>query len=126
MIRPFDTLFEGDSEQTATYCLPPWTHGNVVDLAFTLQGINFEDEAELVVDEVEIISDPRCGTATDLLDPGFDSAPNRWPGADVDEPRNAVTVVNDPARANPPAGAGLLELRYGANDAWVEALNWVC
>jgi hypothetical protein len=122
--RQFDALFGDGSEQTATYCLPPWTHGNVVDLAFTLRGINFEDEAELVVDNVEIIEDSRCGTATDLVDPSFDSAPNRWPGADVYGRQNAVTVVNDPGRAHPP-GAGLLELRYAANDAWVQALNWV-
>ena len=43
----------------------------------------------------------------------------------MDDPRNAVTVVNDPVRAHPPAGAGLLELRYGDNDAWVQAEHWV-
>ena len=126
--RPFDTLYGDGSAQTATYCLPPWTHGNVVDLAFTLQGGYFEDEAELVVDDVEIISDPRCGTSTDLLDPSFDSAPNRWPGASViyeDEPRSSVKVINDPERARPPNGPGVLELRYEANDARIDAATWV-
>ena len=126
--RPFDTLLGDGTAQTATYCLPPWTHGNVVDLAFTLQGGYFADEAELVVDDVEIVSDPRCGTSTDLLDPSFDSAPNRWPGASLtyeDEPRSSIRVLNDPDRAHPPNGPGLLELRYGANDARLDAATWV-
>jgi len=122
-----DTLFSDGTKQTATYCLPPWTHGNVSDLSFILQGGDFADEAELVVDNVEIIDDPRCGDSTDLLDPSFDSAPNRWPGVDItfeEEPRSSVRVVNDPTRANPP-GSGLLELRYGSNHARLETHHYV-
>jgi hypothetical protein len=126
-IRPLDALFSGGTEQTVTYCLPPWTHGNVSDLSFVLQGGFFADEAELVVDNVEIINDPRCGDSTDLLDPSFDSAPNRWPGVAIryeEEPKSSVNVINDPARAHPP-GSGLLELRYGSNQARLEAQHYV-
>ena len=126
-VRALDTLFGDGTPQTTTYCLPPWTHGNVVDLSFVLQGGFFADEAELIVDNVEIISDPRCGDSSDLLDPGFDSAPNRWPGVAVrfeEEPSSSVKVLNDPARAYPP-GAGVLELRYARNDARLESQHWV-
>jgi hypothetical protein len=126
-VRTLDSLFSDGAEQTATYCLPPWTHGNVAELSFVLQGGFFADEAELVIDDVEIISDPRCGDSSDLLDPSFDSAPNRWPGVAIlyeDEPSSSVKVINDPARAHPP-GSGLLELRYARNDARLEAQHYV-
>jgi hypothetical protein len=126
-VRPLDELSSDGAPQIATYCLPPWTHGNVVDLSFVLSGGLFGDEAELVVDNVEVVSDPRCGTARDLLDPSFDSAPNRWPGAGMlytGEPSSSVDVRNDPDLARPP-GSGLLELRYARNDARLTAHHWV-
>ena len=110
-----------------TYCLPPWTHGNVVDLSFVLLTGSAADEAELIVDDVELLSDSRCGNSTDLLDPSFDSAPIRWPGVSISpqaEPFSSVSVLNDPGLANPP-GAGVLELRYARNDAFVEVQTWV-
>jgi hypothetical protein len=124
--RPLGVLFGEDAPQTATYCLPPWTHGNVVDLSFVLRGGSSADEAELIVDEVEMFSDSRCGDSTDLLDPSFDSAPIEWPGVVLwqDEPSGSVNVLDDPGRAHPP-GAGVLELRYARNDVFVEAQTWV-
>jgi hypothetical protein len=126
-VRALDMLFGDGGAQTATYCLPPWTHGNVVDLSFVPRGGFFADEAELVIDNVEMISDPRCGDSVDLLDPSFDSAPNRWPGVAIryeEEPSSSVNVLNDPGRAHPP-GSGLLELRYAHNDARFEAQHYV-
>ena len=125
--RPMDALSTDGSPQTSTYCLPPWTHGNLVDLSFAMLGGLFADEAELIVDNVEIISDPRCGDSSDLLDPSFDSAPNRWPGVSVtsrEDPTSSVNVLNDPGRAHPP-GSGVLELRYARNDERFEAQHWV-
>ena len=125
--RTLDSLFGDGAPRVVTYCLPPWTHGNVVDLSFAMQSGLFEDEAELVVDNVEIFSDPRCGTSTDLLDPGFDSAPNRWPGALVRRGQGSVSsvqLVDDPDRARPP-GSGALELMYTNNKARLDAHEWV-
>lgn len=126
-IRPLDALIGDGIGRTSTYCLPPRTQGNVVDLSFRTQGGFFADEAELIVDNVEIVSDPRCGDSEDLLDPSFDSAPNRWPGVAIlfeEEPSSSVQLINDPNRANPP-GAGALELRYASNKARLEAQTWV-
>lgn len=125
VVRPLDVL-EGDGRpKTSTYCLPPWTQGNVADLSFIVRSES-EEGAELLVDNLEIISDERCGDSADVLDPGFDSAPNRWPGVlvSVAEPGSGVRVLNDPARAHPP-GAGLLELSYASNALRLEAQTWV-
>ncbi len=126
VVRPLDTLSSGDDPQTSTYCLPPWTQGNVADLSFTLRGGFFEDEAELVVDRVEIISEERCGDSADVLDPSFDSAPHRWPGTlvSIGESGSGVRVINEPALAHPP-GSGLLEVSYASTDSRLEAQTWV-
>lgn len=114
--------FLGTGEpETFTYCLAPWTHGSVVDLSFTpVEAGDFVANAnELVVDDVEVISDPRCGDSTDLLDPSFDSAPNRWPAViQLGTDGNAVRILNDPERARPP-GSGVLELSYTSNQSYV-------
>jgi len=125
VVRPLDVL-SGDGEpRTSTYCLPPWTHGNVADLSFVLRAEG-DAEGELVVDSIELISDERCGDSAGLLDPSFDSAPNRWAGAlvSVAETGSGVRVLNDPARARAP-GAGLLELSYASNASRLEAQTWV-
>lgn len=129
---PLGPLFGDGSAQVTTYCLPPWTFGNVVDLTFAaaasradFAGIDWE----LVVDNVEIISDARCGESTDLLDPSFDSAPNEWPGAHLVspvEPANPVRVIHDPSRARPP-GEGVLELQYSSSKSsyYAQFFVWV-
>ncbi len=126
-IRVLDVLFSDGTAQVPSYCLPPWTYGNVVDLSFTTSAGRPPNEAELVVDNIEVFSDPRCGSSGDLLDPSFDSAPNRWPGLEIafeDEQVSAVTLIEDAARARPP-GEGALEIRYGSNQARLEAQTWV-
>jgi len=125
--EPFDKLVGDGTGKTHTYCLPPWTHGGVHELTFMEQYARAEDTAELIVDNVEIISDPRCGESEDLFDPSFDSAPNRWPGVGIAvEEGSAVTVVDDPERARPP-GPGVLELRYASNQSRLTArtLVWI-
>jgi hypothetical protein len=110
----WDTLIADGAEQTYTYCLPPWTHGNVVELAFFQERTDnyLDEEGELVVDQVELISDEKCGASTDLLDPGFDAASNRWPHATVARgAEDSVQLLNDPGLARPP-GSGVLALTY--------------
>ena len=43
-------------------------------LSFSLPDVG-STEVELVIDDVEITTDPDCGTDEDLLDPSFESAP---------------------------------------------------
>ena len=127
VVEPLDTLVGDGKGTTNTYCLPQWTHGSVQELAFTEQYARAEDTAELIVDNVELFSDPRCGESPDLLDPSFDAAPNRWPGVHmIAEEGSAVTILDDPQRARPP-GPGVLELRYASNQSRLTARTrvWV-
>jgi hypothetical protein len=120
-INGLDTLIADGAEHTYTYCLPPWTHGNVVELAFAhlLAGDFASKDSELVVDAVELISDPKCGRNENLLDPSFDSAPNRWPHVrQLRTSGNGVRLLNDAERAHPP-GAGAIELTFETNQALV-------
>lgn len=128
-VSQLDTLVSDGAEDTYTYCLPPWTHGNIIELAFVQERTDdfVEEESELVVDEVELISDLKCGDSEDLLDPSFDSAPNRWPHArQVGAPGNSVRLLNDAQLAHPP-GEGVLALNYENNQALVAmgARLWV-
>jgi hypothetical protein len=110
----WDTLVGDGTEHTHTYCLPPWTHGNAVQLAFyqTRSSDYIAPEGELIVDDVELISDAKCGVSQDLLDPSFDAAPNRWPHVQLaDNPLNTVQLLNDPGLAHPP-GDGVLAFTY--------------
>lgn len=118
--HPLDTLVGTGVAETATYCLPPYTHGNVLDLFFGSAGAL---ESELFIDEVEVVPDSRCGTSTNLLDPDFDSAPNRWPGVTTSS-GTKVAVIDDAARALPP-GSGVLEVRYTNNMARANVDHWV-
>jgi hypothetical protein len=93
----------------------------VVDLAFTAveEGDFVANESELVVDDVRVISDPRCGDSTDVLDPSFDSAPNRWPAViQLGTAGNSVRVLNDSKRARPP-GSGVLEISYASSESYI-------
>jgi hypothetical protein len=108
------------------YCLPPWTYGSVVELWFlplsgTLAG-------EFVVDDVKVVNDERCGRSTTMLDPHFDSSPNRWPGAlwgqtgsAVDEP---VQVVAGRGRSGAPED-GAVVLSYATSRALIVFNQWV-
>jgi len=118
----WDTLVGDGTEQTYTYCLPPWTHGNAVELAFYQQrSTNYlAAEGELIVDEVELISDAKCGVSQDLLDPSFDAASNRWPHVQLaDSASDSVQLLNDAELAHPP-GEGVLALTYETEPSLVQ------
>jgi hypothetical protein len=99
--RQLDTLVGSNSPTTFTYCLPPWAHGSVLDLSFSLPS---EDvgETELIVDDVLLVDDASCGVSARVLDPGFDSRPNRWPGSRVSSLLESVTLEEEP---NPEVGS---------------------
>ena len=123
-VNPLNFLTGDGNEHHHTYCLPPWTHGSVVELWFMPQSAAIL--GELVVDDVQVISDSRCGDSADVLDPAFDSAPNRWPGvayggAGVEEP---VRVLDD-AESGSPSGGGAVALSYASSRAILTFHNWV-
>ncbi|RLB37732.1 MAG: hypothetical protein DRH30_12705 [Deltaproteobacteria bacterium] len=128
--RTLDSLFVDGASSVHTYCLPPRTFGNVLELYFAMQPSPSADEAELVVDDVEVISEPSCGESLDILDPGFDSAPNRWPGVYIFERSgfpmgvDEVRIIDDPNRARPPGG-GALEVSYASSHAFIDMQTWV-
>jgi len=123
---PLDDVYGNGSEVNYLYCLPPWTHGNVVDLIFKNFGDNLlDDSSEFAVDDVEIVSEARCGTSTDLLDPGFDAGqPIRIMGVTNFTPDQAVTLRTEPSLSRTGEG-GVLELSYWSEEAvgWFE--TWV-
>jgi hypothetical protein len=110
--RHVDTLAGTESPLNRIYCLPPWTHGSELELSFSLPESN-SAEVELVIDDVGITTDPDCGSDEDLLDPGFESAPNEWFGASVSSSFEAVILQSDADLAL--TGQGLMELRYDEN-----------
>jgi hypothetical protein len=109
--RVMDTLVGAGGERNHVYCLPPWTHGAVVDLSFALPDDGRSEAVELAVDNVRIVSDDRCSDFDGLLDPGFESAPNRWIGASLGSSDQRVNMKPEPAVAH--SGNGVLELSYG-------------
>jgi hypothetical protein len=124
--RVIDTLVgEGDWRE-ATYCLPPWTHGNSVELAFVPYLESFDNATELVVDDVELTTEERCGSATDLLDPEFDSTPMLWPGRydfGSETDGGSIRVLEDEENAQ--TGRGVLQMRYTANDQTLRFEHWM-
>ncbi len=124
--RPVDTLVGDDSWRSYAYCLPPWTHGNVLDLAFFPATADSTIATELVVEDVELFSDDRCGDSPELLDPGFDSAPNRWHGvSDLGSQTTgeSITLRDDAELAR--TGRGVLEMTYTANDQLLRFETWL-
>lgn len=121
--RRLDKLMGTESGLNYIYCLPPWTHGTVLDLSFSLPDDN-SSAVELVVDDIAITSDSDCGDYADLLDPSFESAPNRW-FASVSSPVETVLLESNASLAR--SGKGLLELRHeNANaELSMEAYVWV-
>jgi len=109
--RVFDTLVGDGGEESNVYCLPPWTHGAVVDLSFALPEDGFTEAVELTVDDVRVVSDPRCSQSDGLHEPGFESAPNSWIGASLRSLDQRVEMKSQPQRAR--NGSGFLELSYG-------------
>lgn len=121
-IQPHD----GNGEwRTETYCLPPWTHGSVVEVWFN--PVSSSNVGELVVDDVAVSLSTRCGRSTDLLDPGFDSAPGSWPGVGEQTTpgiEDAVRVI-DAGDDGSPSGGGALSIRYATSDSRVTVNHWV-
>jgi len=120
--RQLDTLAGTGSGLPYIYCLPPWTHGSELDVSFSLpdDGVG---SVELVVDDVRITSDPDCGTEPDLLDPGFESAPNRWLGASVGSSQETVVLQENNQLAR--SGKGLLEFTYEREGATLAMETYV-
>lgn len=128
--RQLDTLVGNGEWSEATYCLPPWTHGNLVDLSFSIDlptgDESFDAQAEFVVDDVELVPDlDKCEDNPAVLDPSFDSSPNRWPGVLIssDATESRIRVLDDPGAAR--SGAGLMEFEYSRSDADMTAEFWV-
>jgi hypothetical protein len=122
---PLDDAYGNDSDVNYLYCLPPWTHGNVLDLIFKNLGDNSLDGlSELAIDDVEIVSDARCGASTDLLDPGFDAGPIRIMGVTNFTSDQAATLRTESELSRTDDG-GVLELSYWNEAAvmWLE--TWV-
>lgn len=107
--RRVDTLVGTGSGLNFIYCLPPWTYGSVLDLSFSLPAAG-PDEPTLIVDDVRIVQDDDCGSTAELLDPSFESAPNRWPGAAVDSTLSSVLLDRSDTLAR--TGSGFLEFGY--------------
>lgn len=110
---PTAAINAGDS---VSYCLPPWTHGNVVDLTFSLVDASSSTNTDLVVDNVVVLSEePTCEGSAELLDPGFESAPGHWLGSYLVGSQNQnVRTQTENVRT----GAGALEMEY-----WTTAPN---
>lgn len=124
--RSLGTLAGSGGWERGFYCLPPWTHGSVVDLSFQL-GDRMRPEGEpteLVVDDLEIVLDERCSSAPDIFDPGFESAPIDRTGVTFRlTTEQSVRTVNDSTRAH--SGDGFLEITYRTTDASVLFETWV-
>lgn len=128
--RSASTLVGTGAAETAHFCLPASTRGNVVNVRFTTSGgsglcsdiLNYD----LSVDDVRLVSDPNCGTAGDLFDPGFESAPTPLLlGYKSSVKWQQVNALDDPTRAH--SGSGLLQFVQQTfcnssaytNDLWV-------
>ena len=109
--RALETLVGAGGGRDYTYCLPPWTHGAVVDLSFALPDDGRSDAVALIVDEVRVVSDDRCDDVNGMLDRGFESAPNRWIGTALSSSDQRASMKPEAASAR--TGNGVLELSYG-------------
>lgn len=122
-----DTLRGDGTAQRYSYCLPPWMHGNSLDLTFSFAGNLTEGEQVLDVDDVEVYADPACANSIDFTDPGFDAVAHRRPGTviSISSLESPVQVINDPGLS---AGSpGLLEISYSSNQDSIRLLEkfWV-
>lgn len=116
-MAPLGTLVGTGEWRQVSYCLPPWTHGVSLSLGFRPATLSTDPATELVVDDVELVSDSRCGAREDIFDPGFDSAPNQWPGVydfGSEISGESIAIVEDASLAR--TGRGVLEMTYTAND----------
>jgi hypothetical protein len=119
-------LYEASDGSVSRYCLPPWTYGSVVELWFLPSSGQLA--GEFVVDDVRIVNDERCGRSDTMLDPGFDSAPNRWPGAlwglNAPSSEQPVRIAPGRGRSGEPED-GALALTYVTNRDLIVVNQWV-
>jgi hypothetical protein len=108
--RQVATLVGSNAGLYHIYCLPPWTHGSVLDLSFSLTDDDTTEATELSVDNLEITFDPECGSNSAILDPEFEYAPNRPFGASVGSAEETVTLIEY-------EGDGALQLGYETSAA---------
>ena len=129
---PLEEVWGNDSEENFVYCLPPWTHGNVVELISRPLPLSPADgTSELAIDDVEIISETSCGSSTDILDPAFDAAFNAGTEIRVsgvtdrsDAEMASVTLLAEPSLSRTEDG-GVLELSYWNEAAVIWLETWV-
>ncbi|MEM7138984.1 MAG: hypothetical protein AAF500_20590 [Myxococcota bacterium] len=126
--RALGTLLGTGADEVSTYCLPPWTHGNVIDLAFVMIGVPPGDAVELVVDSVQVVSDLRCSDATENLDPAFAAAPLPRTGTSSrGSTAGTFRVVVDAERARvvEEEPTGFLEIAYSSTAVNTLVDEWV-
>jgi hypothetical protein len=122
--RVLTTLRGTDQGREHIYCLPPWTHGSVIDLSFFLLATSPAGEIELVVDDVEIVLETGCSNDSDIHDPGFEDMQTERPGIEVFGNLNqSFEVIRDALRAR--SGEGFLEIAYETTHALVIVEQWV-
>jgi len=114
LVGTIDTTVRNNSGLSRLYCLPPWTHGTVIDFGFSLPDTS-DEAVELVIGELGLTSDDRCGDHDALSDGGFESAPIPWFGATLSSASEAVVMKRETALAH--TGAGVLDLTYWTSAA---------
>ena len=110
LVGTIDTEVNDNLGVERTYCLPPWTHGSVFDLSFSLLEGQSSENVEFVVDNVAIVDADDCESVDGLLDPGFDAGAKRWFGVSLGSPSEHVVMQDDD-------GNGVLELAYWTTSA---------
>jgi hypothetical protein len=118
-----DTRFPNSDFVSRLYCLPPWTHGTVIEWSFSLPDAPTGVDLLLAVDDVELTTDERCGTNEALFDPGFESAPTPWFGTSLSSADEAVFMRDDESLAR--SGRGAIELTYWTNAPSVSMETYV-
>ncbi|MEM7135824.1 MAG: hypothetical protein AAF500_04550 [Myxococcota bacterium] len=111
--RPLATLIGGGGGQSPVYCLPPWTHGSVIDLSFELPS-EAQDPVELLIDDLQVVHDADCVPVGESTE-GFEAAPTQWAGSSLVAVDQRVNALPLPALAF--EGNGVLELSYDASAA---------
>ncbi|MGB8331678.1 MAG: hypothetical protein WCE62_16240 [Polyangiales bacterium] len=122
LVGTIDTTVGNNSGLSRLYCLPPWTHGTVIDFGFSLPDTS-DEAVELVIGEVSLTSDERCGNDDVLFDRGFESAPIPWFGAALSSASEAVVMKGETALAH--TGDGVLDLTYWTSAAEVSMETYV-
>ena len=122
--RPVETLNGRGAGQNYLYCLPPWTYGSVLDLAFALPGNQGTEAVELVVDDFGVRTTDECSIEDELLDPGFDDAPKRWLGSRL-RSVDADVLMRAESTLSRNGSEGVLELSYWSTASEIQVERYV-